>query len=492
MTKKQTLVLSLCVLGGMVYAQEPLSREAMLDDIRFLTQTIKETNPHLSIRRMVTGTDIVREIDSLQQTAEKIASFEDFYYLAKRILLRCQDPHDDFQDYYPQGIEQTNPFITAEALERSTACRREYDFYSPEACLPVAYVNGEYFFHVTHYDEEGRVLIPAGAKFVRINNVEIDRYVADFNRLVDNTVKWDFQRHKYYTTRIYFPFIAGLTDDFTCDITYSINDTTHTFPYQGSQMERTVPKDFNQSKVRYFQKKHILYIRIPSMDMEYLDFFTQHILPHKNDSINKIIIDIRSNAGGNDRLWENILLTLRKNPFAAIHEKMYLKNTPAIKNYLSATRTAQLDEQNLLTVGRDTFALIVDTDEQPVLPSLDYTGNIYVLVDDKCFSSALAFSATCNRMENVFTVGQSSGYVGGRGITPLFFALPHSKLIFSISPTLDATTVEVPEDYYDHQVKIPVILSIEDLISEIAYEGERYDEAFLFNHDPVFQKVLED
>ncbi|MDR2407958.1 MAG: hypothetical protein LBE13_07595 [Bacteroidales bacterium] len=488
---KQILLLSLCLLSGKIYAQEILSREAMLDDIHFLVHTIKETNPHLFIRRQITGTDIVREIDSLRQTAEKITSFEEFYYLAKRILLRCQDQHADLKDYYPQGIERTNPFITAEALERSAACSREYDFYSPDACLPVVYVNGEYFFNVTYYDEDRQTVIPAGAKFVRINNVEIDDYVAGFNRHVDNSVKWDFRHQKYYTTRIYFPFITGMVDNFTCDITYSVHDSRHTFRYQGAQIERNAPKDINEPKVLYFQKKHILYIRIPGMDMNDLDFYTQHILQHKNDSINKIIIDIRSNGGGNDRLWESILSTIRKNPFAEIQEKTYLKNTPTIKNYLSSMRDERLDEQNRLTVGCDTFVRIIDTDERPVLPSLDYTGNIYVLTDDKCFSSSLAFSATCNRMENVFTVGQPSGYIGGRGITPLFFSLPHSKLIFSISPTLDATDVKASEDYYDRQVKIPVIHSVEDLVLEIAYEGERYDEEFLFNHDSVFQKVLE-
>ncbi|MDR1584269.1 MAG: hypothetical protein LBS55_13620 [Prevotellaceae bacterium] len=488
---KQILLLSLCLLSGKIYAQEILSREAMLDDIHFLVHTIKETNPHLFIRRQITGTDIVREIDSLRQTAEKITSFEEFYYLAKRILLRCQDQHVDLKDYYSQGIERTNPFITAEALERSAACSREYDFYSPDACLPVVYVNGEYFFNATHYDKERRVLIPAGAQFVRLNNVDIDRYVATFNRPVDNSVRWDFRRHKYYTSRIYFPFITGMTDDFTCDITYRINDSIRTFSYQGSQMERNTPKDINEPKAVYFQGKRILYIRIPGMDMNDLDFYTQRILTHKNDSINKIIIDIRSNGGGNDRLWESVFLTLRKNPFAEIQEKTYLKNTPTIKNYLSSMRDERLDEQNRLTVGCDTFVRIIDTDERPVLPSLDYTGNIYVLVDDNCFSSALAFSAACNRMENVFTVGQPSGYIGGRGITPLFFSLPHSKLMFSISPTLDATDVNAPEDYYDRQVKIPVSLSIEDLVLEIAYDGERFGEEFLFNYDLVFQKVLE-
>jgi hypothetical protein len=476
----------------MVNAQPQLSPDAMQEDMAFLVQTIKETNPHLFIRQQVTGTDIYKEIEALQQASENIGSFEEFYYLAQRILLLCQDQHDNLRGHYPQGIEKANPFITEEAIAISATCSQTYDFYLPENSVGIDYADGAYFFPVTHYDEEGTVVIPAGAKWLRINDMEIDEYVERFNRPVDNSVRWDSQHHKYYTTRIYFPFITGMTDEYRMDITYSLRDSIRTLHYQGTQIQRNAPEDEAMHKVLYFPGSNLLYIRIPAMDMADADFYTRRILQHKNDHIQKVVIDIRSNGGGNDQLWEHVLSTVVQNPLAAVREKVYVKNTPAIRNYLSAMHNTQISEQDTLTIGPDTFALITDSEERPEAPSLGYKGKIYVLVNRHCFSSALAFSATCNRIETIYTVGEPSGYIGGRGITPLFFSLPHSHLIFSISPALDATGVHTLEDYYDRHVEIPVSLSIEDRIAEIEYEGERYGEAFLFNHDPVFQKVLEE
>jgi hypothetical protein len=88
-------------------------------------------------------------------------------------------------------------------------------------------------------------------------------------------------------------------------------------------------------------------------------------------------------------------------------------------------------------------------------------------------------------------VGEPSGYIGGKGLSPFFFRMPNSQLIFSIIPVLDASNVKSIEDYYDSQVDIPVKLNIDDYIFDRDDQSKRYGEDYLFNHDPVFRKVLE-
>jgi hypothetical protein len=471
-----------------LYGQKELSHKEMEEDINFLVQTIKEVNPHLTIREQITYTPIRQEIDSLQQTVGEVKSFEEFYYLAQKILLVCQDQHDNFQGYYPSENEEDNPFISNETIEISKKCVQNYDNYFPGNSFLVDYVKGEYFFGMTHYDSEGNTLIPSHAKLLSINDIPIDEYIFKYNRPIDNSVKWDFAYNKYYTYRIFFPTLIGIADN--TNMTYSINDSIYTLRYEGSQIGRNAPEDAYKNKVLYFPKNHILYIRIPSMDMGQLDFYIQNILKYKNEPIEKIVIDIRSNGGGNDRVWMEVMSTIRENPFST-KIKCYVRNTPTLKNYLPL-RDIEINENDTIRINQDIFAAIVDTDNKvkPIHPSLNYTGKIYVLVNDRCFSSALAFSATCNHEENIITVGQASGYIGGRGITPLFFSLPNSRLIFSISPVLDATGVETVEDYYDRCVKMPISVPLDEIIFEKIYEGERYAEFYLYNHDSVFKEVL--
>ena len=87
-------------------------------------------------------------------------------------------------------------------------------------------------------------------------------------------------------------------------------------------------------------------------------------------------------------------------------------------------------------------------------------------------------------------MGQATGYIKGRSATPFFFTLPHSKLIFELVPSFDLTAVKVPEDHYDSSPEIPVMLRLEDYITEMTDESEHYSERFLFNSDPTFQKIL--
>jgi hypothetical protein len=476
----------------MAYSQQrELTQKEMNEDINFLVRTIKEVNPHLTVREQVTKSNLLLEMDSLLQTGNRLSSFEEFYYTAKRILLLCQDQHDDFQSHFPKDEEKNNPFLTQEAIELSRLSQQTYDLYLPWNSLGICYINGSYYFAETHYDDNNDILIPAGAKLLYVNDIAIDDYVTKYNRRCDNSVRWDFNFHKYYTHRIYFPFISGVTDKMEMILKYSINDSVRTLNYTGSRTQGNKAKDEHESAVSYFRKNKILYIRIPAMDMKNRDFYIQNILRHKNEPVEKIVIDIRNNGGGNDSLWINVMSAILDNPFRETEEKMYVRNTPFVRDYISI-RGIKINEKDTVSIGNDNFVRITGDDDVPITAaSLNYSGKIYVLVNEHCFSSALAFSATCNRMKKVITVGQTSNYVGGRGITPFFFVLPNSKLIFSISPVLDASDVKSVEDYYDRFVKIPVMPTIDDYVFERNYEGKRYGEEFLFNHDPVFRKVLE-
>ena len=99
---KKVLFLIL-VLSSQVAAQPSLTKDEMKADLSFLVQKIRNVTPGLEVRKQVTGTDILKEIDRLAES--EIASFEDFYYTAKRIMLLCQDQHNDLRSY-PEGIDE--------------------------------------------------------------------------------------------------------------------------------------------------------------------------------------------------------------------------------------------------------------------------------------------------------------------------------------------------------------------------------------------------
>jgi hypothetical protein len=430
----------------------------------------------------------MQEIAALREEAKNINTFEEFYYLGQRILLLCQDLHIDFQPNYPSGIEQSNHYISDTAIEISQYAYFTFDKYHPQGSLSVAYIDGNYFIVDEWLSKSNpdKILFPASAKIISINDMPIDEYVAKWNRKVDNSIHWDFTHGKFFTLRIFPPFVTGLSDDYF--ITYSHRDTLYTKKHEwGSIKGNCLSKDCYDPQVLWLDDCQTLYIRIPSMDVEYLQFFKENIWRHKNTSIEKVVIDVRDNTGGNDVVWTEILSEIIKDPII-YEDKTFLKNTPLVMDYINTIRAENypLKESEFISISNKFHTDTIFSSNT----SIGYDGKIYVLVNNKCFSSTLALVAVCNRVEKLITVGEATGYISGRSITPFFLSLPNSKLIFSIPPTLDESRVKSIKDYYDNSAEIPVTPTIEEKIRERTYEDYRYGKEYLLKNDLIFRTAI--
>jgi len=122
---------------------------------------------------------------------------------------------------------------------------------------------------------------------------------------------------------------------------------------------------------------------------------------------------------------------------------------------------------------------------------LKIKGNVYVIRDKNIYSSALAFTSECLQIKQFITIGQTGGYLGGRGVAPTRFILPDSKLMFQMEMLIDLTNVKELKDFYHQNVEIPVNLTNSELVSRYRYNGDLFDLKYLRKKDPVFKKILE-
>ncbi|MDR0667757.1 MAG: S41 family peptidase [Prevotellaceae bacterium] len=251
--------------------------------------------------------------------------------------------------------------------------------------------------------------------------------------------------------------------------------------------------DYNEPKVLYFTNRNVLYVRIPEMDTEQIPFYMKEMAKRKDKQIDRVVIDVRYNDGGSDNVWKSVLSAIIDEP-VIYPTKVLFKNTPTVISYFNTVRNDTLSptQKNDVIIGRDTLFYRYDIDTiAPAANTLAYKGNIYVLADARCYSSTKAFTSICERMNRLISVGQSIGNFGGVGINPFVFSLPYSKLIFRVGITLEGIDTSNIEDYYHDRMEIPVEESIQEVIFKENWTGECYGEDYLFNHDPVFQKVLE-
>jgi hypothetical protein len=227
--------------------------------------------------------------------------------------------------------------------------------------------------------------------------------------------------------------------------------------------------------------------------------FENNVLKYCSFPVKSIIIDIRGNEGGSDLAWRQLLGMIYKTtleyPFCLLtstaneaverlqptEERLIPKEEyqKRIFEYIDAHYPFRVLEE-----GSDS----IKNNQQ----NLGYEGTIYLLIDEDIYSSAGALTSLCSKTDKIKTVGMPTGKILGQGATPSVFVLPHSRLIFTLDLTLDASTVSKAEDFYHDHIDYPVTPSID--YYKYWYDPARpyaIDEKAMYEYDEVFLKAIE-
>lgn len=242
-------------------------------------------------------------------------------------------------------------------------------------------------------------------------------------------------------------------------------------------------------KVDYFQRDSTLYIRIPEMNFGKVEWLENEIASHKDKPLNRVVIDVRGNGGGNDMTWRRVLSAIIDHP-------LHWSLRQAVKDL--SVLGSDYKEPNEIKVYGDRLITFLDADSETILQpsdrSIGYGGKIYVMFDHHIFSSTYAFLSACLSNDRLVSVGRPSGFLGGLGGTPWGDILRHSRFSYRYPITLEITNADArhPETYYKDQVEIEVWPTVEDLRTQAYYNKGQHTEDFLYNHDWVFRRILEE
>lgn len=476
---------------------QTFTKDQMLEDFDFLYGKLDSVNTRFPVVKAVTGVDILLDLQEIRQKLDTITCDSVFYDCLYRAMTLCKDQHISYVSGYPYDdydkadIEQAKK--NSMSFYHSNVCRR-YDFsYNP---FQVYYVNGEYFAPSIYesgytYTEQ----IPQKAKLLKINNLSIHEYVEKWIVPIARNPRWDRKNKKYYVTTIISPQRVGLSDDFK--VTYSYNGEIKEVDIKSYKIKFANSKGGYDPKVFYFEKDKILYIRVPGMDYDRIENYKNALLKFKDKKINKVVIDVRGNGGGSDSVWLSLIeMIIEKSvPYP---QTLAFRNNELVIKYLNRNKVTYKEEEvklNQLKIEDNEYFYTIEyspTSIDPAENSLRYGGPIYVLIDDKIFSSTLAFTAVCQNADQLVTVGTPSGYLGGQGIRPVYFILPNTKLPFRVEYSLDCTNVDGNNmiEYFHDEPEIPVEVTLDDIFNIRDSAFELYDEYFLYNVDPLFQKIL--
>lgn len=452
-----------------------LTREQMYMDYDSLRMVLRKYWPHGEVQRLVTGYDAYGRIDELRGAIDTVTCEAGFFSVIMQMMFACNDQH----------VSMSWESWCREESAITTEWSKRYYTFGYDQKRAVKYVGGRYYTLRQVDTETGGEVVPSGARLLAVGGIPIDEYAAGANMRMQANTLWDWERGKFYTVNLNDPRTIGAADRNTWTIRHG--GRTRTVDLDGTRTEVRTSSNAGFHGVRYFERDGILFVRLPSMSLQMSAEICEQMHAYAGRRINKVVIDVRGNGGGNDMAWMDLL--------AAITDRTIVPDwRMAFKERWRAEEMGADVER--VVYGRDTLYAVPWTGRiEPLERSLHYGGKIYVIFDaDRCYSSTGSLLSACAVDDRLVSVGQRSGFLLGVGTTPMPGFLDHSKIVYRIPLALEVTGARDgrPEDCYMGHVEVEVpVRSFEKYYAPYyGTDEDIYGEEFLYNRDACFRRIL--
>ena len=454
--------------------KKDLTKTEMLEDYDFLVNRIEKISPHIQPKKQMWNYDIIQEIKNRRTEVDTITSYNSFWFFVNRTLNSCQDGHT--------VIKTEN---------------KDFNIYQNfKINLPIKYINGEYL--VVKPFTFNNIHIKIGAKVEMINNKPIHDYVQTIPQF-RYFMQWDNLNKRFFYGNFYANDNIAILKEFSLSI-LNLDNSKSLLKLKTNEeviIDNTQSEFNSNKKVEYWNDQKILYIRVPAMNYDDIEFYKKEIISKsKGKIITKIILDIRNNLGGSDAVWQNIYETIIDKP---IEYKIKLcGNKPDFmtKEYLieKNLNPKKIQSENISFLNNREMFIYCDKTEtiKPSKKSIHFKGNFFVIGNENIFSSAGSCMILPNENENdnIISVGRATGRFLGGGYDPISSTLPNSKIDFIIEPAIDITNTKKVEDIMQDKYEINVPYNLSEFQDKFNYEGNIWSKDFLLNYDPFIKEVL--
>lgn len=464
------------LLSSLSIAENTKGKSKYVSDIAFLHEAINKYYAPLAYFDKKMRNDIMASFRNLRRFTDTVTTDQSFAAIVQQSLLLLNDGHASLVGknvikYYlttiPQlaalgGVTSSDTLLADLNLSYITD-----SVYSKVRCgLRFKYLNGEYF-NVRPFTFNGRQ-VAAGEKLQQIDGVDIDSFIAK-NRHKLTSLRYDMERNKWYDEHFFLSLPGMHKDTFKLQIGGTAIDATCSKSMNPTKKEHSVTSTPYSTMI----DSSTFYLRIPVMFG--LDFYKKEIQQGVAPSAKKVILDIRGNRGGQDKVWMGILSELINEPLA-IHTSIAINRNSSTQKVLDAL---QITSENLNRW--DTL--------KPSATSVSFKGTIYILQDSETYSAASSISSIAWQSDRIKLVGNELNRPGGRGITPLIIRLPNSGLVFRLPFTADRSGRK--HNPFSTKVEILIEEKIDDYLNRIL-NNDSFSPEYIKKNDSNVKFILKD
>ncbi|EOU1700186.1 S41 family peptidase [Clostridium perfringens] len=206
-------------------------------------------------------------------------------------------------------------------------------------------------------------------------------------------------------------------------------------------------KDIVEGKIGYIYIPQMISYYNMGNDIELIDEYLNNIKEYQ-----ALIIDIRGNGGGDSYYWISYLVPKLIDKVYENTTYSFWKDGEIINNYLKKSKVKystgfgevkDLDTIKLVNLPvevKENFKYYSKNTMEisPSEDSINFKGNIYLLVDKLVYSSSEAFASFAKQTGFATLIGERTGG-DGIGSDPLLHMLPNSGYIFRFSKNMGTT-----------------------------------------------------
>ncbi len=461
-----TIFLFLSCLSVFAQAQPAwFSRTHLQQDIQLIQQVCKEAHPGFG--RFNDPVEVYRSLDSLSSSLPDSMRLEDFFKKTNPLVARLNCGHTK---YHP-----------------AFSTMKSYPYYfNPVSVIPlhIKLINGKMY---VLWSEQNH--IPAGSEIVRINGESVTGILAVLrvNQFADGNVQTSKERDiENQFASAYANFIDSPAE-FEFEFIHKGKRSVSTLPgipvKQWEEAKKALPVLFAPvNELKQINDSTVL-LRLADFSSDkgrIKRFIASSFKTIAGRGIKHLIIDVRGNQGGYDRLGSFVYQYLARKPFSyydRIEVKAGSVSQLSFREHASFNKLSGLFSLFIARSGSK-YYWTRHRNLQGFKPAANvYKGKVYFLMDGSSYSVTAELLSVARSNNRAYFIGEESGgaYQGNNSGTFAFVNLPNTKTVFAVP--LGGYYMNVSDANRPSGV-LPDI------------EVENNIEAILSNHDTVLDRAL--
>lgn len=440
-----------------------IKKENLNKDFDFLVNAITETHPNPY--SIISKSEFYNKISKIKENFKDSLTLKEYYRMIAPMIGSLKDGHTSLKFPGRKLFNKTDnlfPFIIKSSLEKP-------------------------FLSVTENLNNDYSQIPVGSEILKINDIPAEKII---EKIIENTSgESNVYRLKTGADFNFFGFVFGALYDLK-------ENAVVEYRFKGKIYEKTIPTVTLSNLMEIIQKKQnqssnqiqniaiedfslvlkpeiktaIFDIQYFNDEIKFQDFLKESFKKIKEQKIEKIVIDIRENGGGNSTLGDELLKYITSKPFKQFDNttiKYSQLQKDFYKNYCESDTLKNCDTYNYIKTKKNGEMEVFPIKDliQPYSNSESFSGKVYLLTSIRTFSSASNFAQAFKHYKIGEIVGEETGgWIVSYG-DKIMSELPISKIPLSISTKKFYTVGATDKDL--HGVKPDIEIKAEKALDYI-------------------------